>query len=112
MNDRVLETSQFFLGQVGVLIPRARACDRASARSRPPASLTVSQKTCRSSVTTSPMQDWSYAPASRALRFCKLSYLVREQYVYDALRNKYWKSLNQTERRHAMTYIRSLGGRA
>ncbi len=43
--------------------------------------------------------------------FSKLSFLEREQYVYDALRNRYWKSLNQIERRHAMTYIRNLGGR-
>ena len=37
--------------------------------------------------------------------------LSREQYVYDALRTRYWKSLNAMEQQHAKAYIRSLGGR-
>ena len=39
--------------------------------------------------------------------------LVREQFVYDALRNnRNWDSLTQFERDHAKWYIRSLGGNA
>ncbi len=44
--------------------------------------------------------------------FSKEPLLNREQYVYDALRARYWKSLNAMERQHAIAYIRSLGGRA
>ena len=44
--------------------------------------------------------------------FSKEPLLGREQYVYDALRRHYWRSLNPMEQQHAITYIRSLGGKA
>jgi hypothetical protein len=45
-----------------------------------------------------------------ATAFSKLSVREREQYVYDRLRTRYWRRLTQAEQRHAVTYIRSVGG--
>lgn len=50
------------------------------------------------------------AMGASALR--QFALVDREQYVYDALRSKYWRTLNPAERRHAIDYIRRLGGKA
>jgi hypothetical protein len=44
--------------------------------------------------------------------FSKEPLLNREQYVYDALRTRHWKSLNSMEQQHARAYIRGVGGKA
>lgn len=44
--------------------------------------------------------------------FSKEPLMNREQYVYDAPRTRYWKSLNSMEQQHAKAYILGVGGKA
>lgn len=45
-------------------------------------------------------------------QFSRESILSREQYVYGALRSRYWRSLNPMEEQHAIAYIQAVGGNA
>jgi hypothetical protein len=41
--------------------------------------------------------------------FSREPLLSREQYVYDALKSRYWRSLNPLEQQHATAYISKSG---